>query len=663
MKRIVTLALILVFQIGYFFGKTPIRKHALIVAIGNYEEVTGWKKISSLNDVDLIADALNKQGFANTDIQILRDAEADKEGIQTALNDLRNKANPGDIVVIHFSSHGQQIMDDNRDEIDGYDEAIVAFGAPAIYDKGYEGENHLRDEELGEHLDDIRQKIGKEGDVLVLVDACHSGTATRGKEIPRGGVTAFAPADYKPERNDASEVGIFEKNRATSRGVADLSPMVVISAARADELNYEYNGYGSLSVAFSRSFKGMNDKFSYRTLFSKIAKEMSIIAPKQNPAIEGDIDRLLFGGKVVAQESYYSLESISGTDALIKGGAFTGLNEGTTIKIFASGTTTTKDKEPVSTGTITYADAFTCNATLDLPLDGKVEDFWVFTDQQTFGDVSLAISLGELKKGVLKDNLTTFISGFPLMNEVTKNEDFIAKEVSGKLVLERSQDASNFEYYQRGRMNSTFPTDDGFRTFKKVMSSYVQGKFLKELELSNPDYNIEMRLIPVKLGKGGKVDTLNILDKMDAGGIPQFSTKDTVLIELVNNSPFPVYFNVIDIQPDGVVNPLIPKRGQNAKDFRIGPGQSYTLNKKIWFYPPYGTETFKVFASYQPIDFTPIFMTKGGSAGTRGNLKNELEKLFADSYSMSRGADIGALSSNTDACTFSYIFKIVEPLK
>lgn len=661
MKRIITLALILFFQIGYFFGKTPIRKHALIVAIGNYEEVTGWKKISSLNDVDLIADALTKQGFANTDIQVLRDSEADKNGIETALTNLRNKANPGDIVVIHFSSHGQQIMDDNHDEIDGYDEAIVAFGAPAVYDKGYSGENHLRDEELGEHLDDIRQKIGKEGDVLVLVDACHSGTATRGKEIPRGGVGAFAPADYKPLNKDVTEVGLFEKNRATSRGSENLSPMVVISAARADELNYEYNGYGSLSVAFSRSFKSMNDKFSYRTLFSKIAKEMSIIAPKQNPAIEGDIDRLLFGGKVVAQESYYSVESIDGTDALIKGGAFTGLNEGTTIKIFASGTTTTKDKEPLSSGKITYADAFSCNALLDVPLDGKAEDYWVFTDQQTFGDVTIGISLNELKNGELKSNLEVFLSSFPLTNAVKSNEDFIAKEVNGKLVLERSQDAAYFEYYQRGRMNSVFPVDDGFRTFKNVMSSYVQGKFLKELELTNPDYNVEMRLIPVKLGKGGQVDTLNITDKMDAGGMPQFSTKDTVLIELINNSPFPVYFNVIDIQPDGVVNPLIPKRGQNAKDFRIGPGQRYILNKKIWFYPPYGTETFKVFASYQPIDFTPIFMTKG-SSGTRGNLSNELEKLFADSYSMSRGADIGALSSSTDACTFSYIFKIVEPL-
>ncbi len=655
MKRILTLTLILVFNLGFFQAKAPIKKLALIVAIGNYEEATGWKKISSLNDVALISGALESQGFSKSDIKVIRDAEASKAGIIQALKDLENRAEKGDIVVVHFSSHGQQIEDNNRDELDGLDEAIVGFGAPAYFDEGYNGENHLRDEELGERLDDIRQKIGKEGDVLVLVDACHSGTATRGPEIPRGGVGPYVSKNFKKKVVEHQDIGMFEKNNPMSRGSSDMAPMVVISGSRADETNKEFNGAGSLSVAFSRSFNNLNSNYSYRTLFSKIAKEMSVIAPKQTPAIEGDIDRLLFGGEVVSQELYYGVLSLDEDAIVINGGVFTGLNEETTIKIYPSGTINTKGVEPITTGTISFAEGFESNAILDKPLEGNASDYWVFIDEKTFGDVTIKVSLDKIDDRTLKQNLTTFFEGYPLAN-VSSDAEFYLDEAGSRVKLVR---VSNDETFK-----NQIPVNDGFRKLKSTLSSYAQGKFLKGLELSNPDYNIELQLIPVKM-KGNTVgDTLDIETKLDDGGMAAFSTKDTVIIRLINNSTFPVYFNIIDIQPDGKINPILPnpRKSHNPVDFRIGAGETFDVRGKyVHFSPPYGVETFKVFASYQPLNFSPIFMTKGGGSSTRGNLSNEVEKLFADSYSMSRGADVGSLSASTDACTFSYTFKIVRP--
>lgn len=660
MKRLLTLSLILIFQIGVFIAQPTSTKRALIVAIGNYPEVTGWKSISSLNDVGLIQGALSKQGF--TDIRTIKDGEATKAGIVKALNELKSRCLPGDIVVVHFSSHGQQIKDDNRDEIDGYDEAIVAYGAPAVYDAGYEGENHLRDEELGEKLDDIRQQIGKDGDVLVLVDACHSGTATRGEGKTRGGVPAFAPPGYKSEKVDKDEVGLFEKNNPASRGnEAAMAPMVVISAARADELNYEYDGYGSLSVAFTRSFENLSSEYSYRSLFSKIVKEMSIIAPKQNPAIEGDVDRKLFGGNVVNQEPYYTLFNIDGDALSIEGGAFTGLNEGTTIKIFESGTIQTKDKQPLATGTITYADAFSCNALLDKALEGKMTDYWVFADERTFGDVGITLSLKNIGDNTLKTNLINFANEFSLTTIGEENAEFRVIEKTGKIALERVQDGELFKYPGRGGvMMELFPIDDNFRTLKNVISNYAQGKFLKNLEIGNPDYNVELSLIPVKVVDGKVVDTLDIASMTDAGGMAQFGRADKALLKIVNNSNFPIYFNIIDIQPDGRINPVVPNpaRNENPADFRIAAKDSFILRgKTITFSPPYGTETFKVFASYSPLNFAPI-LTTSGAGDTRG-LSNNLEKLFANSYTMSRGAGMESLSADADAATFSYTFKIV----
>lgn len=651
MKRTLTLILLLLIGIYPFKANPTVKKHALIIAIGDYPEETNWKDISSVNDIDLIKSALTKQGFDHFIIK--KNEEADKAGILKAFKELKESVSANDIVVVHFSSHGQQIMDNNGDEIDGFDEAIVAYGAPAYYDPGYEGENHLRDEELGEELDDLRIKLGAHGDLMVLVDACHSGTATRGEAKTRGGVPAFAPEGYKPQHSDANEVGVFEDSKASTRGNVEKAPMVVISAARADELNYEYNGYGSLSVAFKRAFDNLNPNYSYRSLFSKIVKEMSVIAPKQTPALEGDIDRLLFGGEVISQESYYNMTSLDGDFLTIDGGAFTGLNKGTTIKIFEAGTHQTKDKEPLATGTIVYSQAFECSANLDKVLDGSAKDYWVFADEKTFGDVSVKFRLDKVSNKKLRKSLESALEAYPLASIDNEKAVFDIEENGDRIRMVRVQDG---EVYK-----DTIRVDDEFAMLKDRISTYAQGKFLKELELDNPDYNIELELIPVKVVGRQVVDTLKSEIMRDAGGLMQFMPGDKALIKITNNGTFPVYFNILDIGPDGEVYPVIPNpnKNENPKDFRIDAGQSYIVPRKLLgFGEPYGLETFKIFASYEPLNFAPILRSKG--TGAHRGVENELEKLFQSSYTMSRGVEVESLKADTDACTFSYTFKVVK---
>ena len=228
-------------------------KKALIIAIGDYPKETDWSPISSVKDIALISNALAKQGFGSIDS--IKNEQATKAGIIKALEDLAKKANPGDIIVVHISSHGQQIDDNNGDEMDGYDEAIVAYGAPMYSDDGYKGENHLRDEELGELLDNIRAKIGPKGDLLVFLDACHSGTGTRGSEKARGGAGPIHVADAnKVIRNGEDNNNLFESTSQSRGDNLPMSPMVVFSGASAHERNFEYKGFGSLST-FIRVFK------------------------------------------------------------------------------------------------------------------------------------------------------------------------------------------------------------------------------------------------------------------------------------------------------------------------------------------------------------------------------------------------------------------------
>ena len=107
-----------------------------------------------------------KKGFSEQNITIVKDANY--ATMKRVLQEFEDQLNPGDVAVIHYSGHGQQIMDDNGDEPDGYDEALIPVDAHAKYEKGeYEGERHLRDDEFGEDLKGdkkqaypVRQSVG-----------------------------------------------------------------------------------------------------------------------------------------------------------------------------------------------------------------------------------------------------------------------------------------------------------------------------------------------------------------------------------------------------------------------------------------------------------------------------------------------------------------------
>ena len=130
------------------FGFTQAQKKALIIAVGDYPDKSGWNSISSLNDVPLIKDVLLQQKFLEKDIKVIQNKQANKAGIIAALRNLLDESKPNDVVVIHYSGHGQQIFDDNGDEADGLDEALVPYDALAKYTTNYKGENHLRDDEI-----------------------------------------------------------------------------------------------------------------------------------------------------------------------------------------------------------------------------------------------------------------------------------------------------------------------------------------------------------------------------------------------------------------------------------------------------------------------------------------------------------------------------------
>ena len=279
-KIILILALFLAFPLA---GSA--KKRALLVGISTYRANgrTAWGNIHGKEDVDSLAPALAKKGFAVTS---LVNEQATYQGIIESLKKLIAETKKGDIVFIHFSCHGQPVEDGllerfPKDEKDGYDEAIVPIDAGRVYSpNGYKGEKHLIDDELNGYTKSLRTKIGPKGMLYVTIDACHAGESSRnGIETVRGtneALTSQQDTKYNPPRSNIRHYQVED--------AANLSPVLFIEACRSYQRNSEIHvrgkEYGSLSYHIWQTLKSMS-KFDQNALEFK--KKVDSSAKQKGP--------------------------------------------------------------------------------------------------------------------------------------------------------------------------------------------------------------------------------------------------------------------------------------------------------------------------------------------------------------------------------------------
>lgn len=192
------IALLSLFCLLNAFGYAVPVHRALVIGLGQYED-TNWAKINGDNDIRYVVKMLEQFGY--TDIRTLKNQEATKDEIIKALDNLSEHCSSGDKVYIHYSGHGQLMTDLNGDESSRWngwhsqwDESIIPYDAYMTYCYKDRGEKHISDDELAIYLTKIRKAIGKKGEIIVVLDACHSGDATRGDldETIRGVDTKFS---------------------------------------------------------------------------------------------------------------------------------------------------------------------------------------------------------------------------------------------------------------------------------------------------------------------------------------------------------------------------------------------------------------------------------------------------------------------------------------
>jgi hypothetical protein len=604
------------------------KKLALIIAVGKYPEGGRWKNLSSENDLKYIKAALQKNGFAEKDIDTLKNSDATKARILKQLDELNKRASEGDIVYFQFSGHGQQIFDDNNDEADGYDEAFIPYDAKANYDPvTYTGQNHLRDDEVGEKLAQIRQTIGSKGSLVVVIDACHSGTATRGNEfaICRGEPTPFQKPGYVPKNTinfedlARQEAGMFESGK-------DAANMIVFSASSPNQVNYETKdqnseGVGSLSYAFAKALSDLKEGSDYNFLFQKVKAQIQANYPMQIPMIEGNKSQEIFSGKFVPKQDIITVQKwFNDSTFSVNVGLLNSLQPGSTVKLFKLNTT-----EPIATGYIKNVSTFQSICVADKALN-KSEAYEVKLEAVNNGAFTASLFIKKSDKSAtgLEKQINSLVKHYSFLS-LNDNADFmldIANKDGKAYSLSLIEKGDSIRWTKDIKKGDTITGAD----FKELLDDIKKAMRIKYFRTMSDggalSADVSVEIIPRHKSADSNDIRMKPLDLFD--------------IKITNNGTQTLYYTIIDLMPDNEVKVLLPADGEEPQDRAIRPKSSFIIPEvEVDANTPRGKEFFKAIFTKTPMDLRNIFARKQ-TRSTRSNFLS-FEEVVDDMYKETSG--------------------------
>lgn len=267
---------------------------AFLIGVSHYPDGSGWCQLNAHNDVTLLRELLSPAW----DVSSLEDELATYNGIVSFLKKAASEVSPGDTVLVHFSGHGQQMLPTKKsihDEPDMLDEAIVPYDANIEWSPNYTGQHHLRDNEFGELIDALRDRVGIDGLVIVVLDACHSDSMFKEDETKACTTEGFrGTTDIFGENVTPEDVKKRFLRDTSTIDVNNNSQVLYISACQAESRNAEIIdpngvGYGSLSYAVANSIKvgGLNDVDAF---IDRIVISMDTLVPFQKPGIRASFE-------------------------------------------------------------------------------------------------------------------------------------------------------------------------------------------------------------------------------------------------------------------------------------------------------------------------------------------------------------------------------------
>lgn len=207
---------------------------ALLIGVGRYAHLE--EKLNGVSlDLGMMKELSQLMGFKEQAVKILENEQATTVGVNEAIeNWLIRGTGPQDRVLFYFSGHGSQVPDENNDEKDHFDEVLLLYDVTLTQRNGQQTLNGvLHDDHFGSLLAKMKSR-----NILIILDACHSGSATRSIRLtPRSIPIHDAQVKYfyySPMLEAAGGSGRFDVMEPDASAAAE-GHYVAISACRDDE--------------------------------------------------------------------------------------------------------------------------------------------------------------------------------------------------------------------------------------------------------------------------------------------------------------------------------------------------------------------------------------------------------------------------------------------
>jgi len=591
-------------------------KRALLIGINKYRAVP--KLQGSLNDIDTMKQVLiTRWGFPERHIRILTDEQATRAGILAALNQFVGETGPQDTVYIHYSGHGSQVADLNGDEPDdNLDETLVP----------QDGRTGTVPDITDDELETIFKRLPTARAFIVL-DSCHSGTATRSLDIRTRSIPQDTRLDLYRPAPGSSEV-------RTRGGIQALPARYVLmtgAASHQEALDGPVEGryHGFFSYALSQSLRSSPSSASPREVFRGVETELKRIqlhfgrASMPEPQLEAPPDLLetpLLGPSGAAgaaggsnpRLAWLDVKSAESGSMTLVNGLLLGAVPGSTWAVYPPGDHAFAPGRAIAIATVTQLAGQDAKATFQ-PADKKIPDHAravAFLPAPTGGTIPIQVlETAEGKRKHIEAVLAKYIP----------NVAIVGAGQSPRYLVQAQDNGMKLYAADGLQLVGSFGGEgDSWGTgLAMVVSRSATASELLTLDNPSSQLRIDVRVAsspaPAKPSVGTRGiavvagNTQPAKYRIRKSGKPR-SSENSLQLEIKVSADS--YLTVVDVDAEGGVNLLFPNDYTKAgfyTDGYVRAGEAVLIPDSLqngnragfyWDYaPPKGTDTVRVFSS------------------------------------------------------------------
>lgn len=581
--------------------------------------------------------------------------------IVAAFHKLTDAARPGDHVYIHYSGHGGRAatLPAHRQLIPGkvVDEALVPT------DIGDSEAQYIRDIELAFLL----QKMVEKGLLVTMVlDSCHSGSATRGVAVMRGGGSVVDTTPHPARSLVADDEALAENwRRVAATSARDLEVgsgwlpdprgYVLLAACRAHEGAYEFpfeggEKRGALTYWLLDTLRKLGPHVTYRDVYRQVYARIHAQFKAQTPQLEGEGDRVVFGHESVHHPEVFTVMSVAAgaRELIVNAGRVHRVATGARLAVFRAGEAGVEGATRAAVVEIVAPGVASSSARV-VTRPGACE---VMQGDEA---VLLAPGTDAPRRGVRLLRTEGPVPSAAPLNEVAA---LLRRRGGGYLRLAPPDEDTDFHVSvnERGEyvvldaslrpvpnIGPALSAADGARTAQLVERLIHLAKYLNLRELQNPDgHSAFAHYFTAELVRppAARAAVRGAYAEAEPVGSRALGVGEWVSLRVRNGGGQPLNVTVLDLRPDWSVAQIFPSRAGLFETLEAGRELTIPLRADLPQGYDEGADLLKVFATSEAADF------KGFQLPALGQPPAPLHP--PSSMSAARGGDSAAGESGAD---------------